>query len=355
MQAVVRPLLPIVLALLVTMLILISIGKNPLEFYAAILQYGLGGSGWQNSLVMMAPLVLVALGLIVAFRAGLWNLGYDGQFVIPAVLVAGLGPGIVAALPLWLALPTLIVIGVLAGAVWAIVPAWLKVRRGANEIVTTLAMSFIGIGIANLLIRGVFHDPDVLVPQTAVIPQFALLPYIPGTKIHAGVVLALIVLAIGHVVLTRTSIGVRIDVLGGSPRTARAVGIRTGLVTLCVFLASGALIGLAGATDMLGLWGYARTDWNPAYGIAVIPFVLIARLNGLAVLPLLGFYAVFATGATIAASRADISIDLIVIMLALILGFMALTEWMFSTRFAASRNFWRRVFGHRPESREVRS
>lgn len=353
-QAIVRPLLPIVLALLATMLLLLSIGKNPLEFYGAVLHYGLLGTGWQNSLVMLAPLALVALGLIVAFRAGLWNLGYDGQFVIPAVVVAGIGPSLVTATSPWLAIPTLFVIAILAGAAWAFVPAWLKIARGANEIVTTLAMSFIGIGVANLLIRGVFHDPGVLVPQTAVIPEYGLLAYIPGTKIHVGVVFAFIVVAIGHIVLTRTSIGVRIDVLGGSPRTARAVGIRTGLVTLLVFLASGALVGLAGATDMLGVWGYARTDWNPAYGMAVIPFVLIARLNALAVLPLLGIYSIFATGATIAAAQADISVDLIVIMVALILGFMALIEWMFSTRFDSARNFWRGLFRRQPGSSGVR-
>jgi general nucleoside transport system permease protein len=97
-----------------------------------------------------------------------------------------------------------------------------------------------------------------------------------------------------------------------------------------VFLISGAAIGLAGVTDMLGVWGYVRTDWNPAYGIAVIPFVLIARLNLLATLPLLAFYAVFATGTTIAAQREGISVDLVIVMVALVLGFMALTEWMFS-------------------------
>lgn len=354
-QTILRPLLPLVLALLTTMVLLLCIGKNPFEFYAEVLRFGFFGTGWQNSLVMMAPLMLVALGLIVAFRAGLWNLGYDGQFIIPAVLVAGVGPSMVTALPLWLAIPLLMLIAVLAGAAWALVPAWLKVARGANEIVTTLAMSFIGIGVANLLIRGAFHDPEVLVPQTAVIPDWALLAYIPGTTIHAGVILALILVGVGHIVLTRTSVGVRIDVLGGSPRTARAVGIRTGLLTVLVFLASGALIGLAGATDMLGVWGYARTDWNPAYGMAVIPFVLIARLNALAVLPLLGIYSVFATGATIAAANAEVSTDVIVIMVALILGFMALTEWMFSTRFAATRDFWRRFFRRPSGAAEVRA
>lgn len=351
----VRPVLPLILALIATVILLLSIGEDPAHFYSEVLRFGLLGVGWQNSLVMMAPLMLIALGLIVAFRAGLWNLGYDGQFIIPAVLVAGLGPDLVVNAPLWVAIPALIGIAVMAGAAWALIPAWLKVKRGANEIVTTLAMSFIGIGVANMLIRGAFHDAGVLVPQTRVIPEFALLPFIPGTKVHSGVILALVVVLVGHIVLTRTSIGLRIDVLGGSPSAARTVGLRTGLITLLVFVASGGLIGLAAATDMLGVWGYARTDWNPAYGMAVIPFVLIARLNALAALPLLAIYSIFATGATIAAAHAGISVDLVVIMVAFILLFMALTEWMFSRRSSQTTAFWRRIFGRASQSVEVSS
>lgn len=342
-QGLVRPLLPIVLALLTIAVLLLAIGNNPAQFFGEVISYGVLGSGWQNSLTMMAPLMLIALGLIVAFRSGIWNLGYDGQFLIPAVLVAGLGPWLVTVLPIWAATAMLIVLAILAGALWALLPAWLKVKRGANEIVTTLALSFIAVGVANLLIRGVFHDAQVLVPQTQVLPQWALLPFIPGTRVHVGVLLALAVVIIGHLILTRTSIGIRIDVLGTSPRAAREVGIRTGLVTLLVFMASGALIGLAGATDLLGVWGYARTDWNPAYGMAVIPFVLIARLNALAVLPLLAAYSIFATGATIAAQHAEVSVDLITIMVALILGFMAVSEWMFSKTQSSNAAFWQRT------------
>lgn len=325
-----RPIIPIVLALIAGALVLAAIGKNPFAFYAEVVQFGLLGTGWQNSLVLMTPLMLVALGLIVAFRAGLWNLGFDAQYLLSAVLVAGLGTSLVDVWPLWLLIPTLFVVAVLVGAVWTLIPAWLKVRSNTNEIVTTLVMSFIGIGVANLLIKGPFQDPGVLVPQTRVLPQDALLAYIPGTRIHIGLILALVIVVVGHFVLTRTSLGVRIDVFGASVRTARSVGIRTGVLTVLVFALSGGIVALAGAVDMLGLWGYARTGFNPAYGLAVIPFVLMARLNVLGTLPLLAFYAVFATGTTIAAQHAEISVDLVVIMVAFILGFLALSEWMFA-------------------------
>jgi len=325
-----RPLLPIVLALIAAALILVTIGKNPIAFYAEVIRFGITGNGWQGSLILLAPLMLIAIGLTVAFRAGFWNLGYDGQFILPAVLVAGFGPFLVDVWPIALAIPALFALAIGAGALWALLPAWLKAQKNTNEIVTTLAMSFIGLGIANLLIRGPFQDANVLVPQTRVLSQDALLSFIPGTRVHVGVVVAFAVVILSHFALTRTSWGLRLDVLGANPRAARHIGMRTRAATIVVFLISGAAIGLAGVTDMLGVWGYVRTDWNPAYGIAVIPFVLIARLNLLATLPFLAFYAVFATGTTIAAQREGISVDLVIVMVALVLGFMALTEWMFS-------------------------
>jgi simple sugar transport system permease protein len=329
-DTVVRPLLPIVLALITAALILLAIGKNPFVFYTNVLNFGLMGTGWQGSIILLAPLMLIAVGLTIAFRAGFWNLGFDGQFIIPAVLVAGVGPVLVELWPLGLAIVALFALAIAAGALWALLPAWLKAQKNTNEIVTTLAMSFIGLGIANLLIRGPFQDSTVLVPQTRVLSQDTLLSFIPGTRVHVGVLIAFAAVLVSHFVLTRTSWGVRLDVLGANPRAAKHVGMRIQLATIVVFLISGAAIGLAGVTDMLGVWGYVRTDWNPAYGIAVIPFVLIARLNLLATLPLLAFYAVFATGTTIAAQREGISVDLVIVMVALVLGFMALTEWMFS-------------------------
>lgn len=327
-MSILRVLAPLALAVLTFAAVLLVIGASPDVFFSEVLRFGLLGNGWQNSLNLLAPLLVIGSGLIIAFRAGFWNLGFDGQFLLPAVIVAGFGPALTQLLPVGLALFVLIVLALIVGALWALVPALLKVRNNANEVVTTLMMSFIAIGIANLLIRGVFSDPNVLVPQTRVIAQDALLPFIGNSRIHVGVLVAVALVIVAQIVLTKTSLGVRIDVLGASPRVARHIGLRNGLLTILVFVLSGAAIGLAGALDMLGVWGYARTDFNPAYGIAVIPFVLIARLNPIGSVPLLAFYAVFATGATVAAQNAGISIDLLLVMDALLLAFLALTEWV---------------------------
>ncbi len=331
-----RALVPLVCSLVAGAVILALMGKNPFVFYGDIVFYGIAQNGWQKSLSLMAPLTLMALGLIVVFRGKLWNLGYDGQFLLGAALVAGVGPAISEAVPFWLALPLLCLLGAAVGAAWALVPAVLKARFGTNEIITTLMMSFIGIGIANLLVRGVFQDPGVIVPQTRVLPIESMLPYIPGTRIHVGLIVALAAAAVLYLALTKSSFGLRLDVYGENPRAAAHAGIHTGGVIVVVFLLSGALFGLAAGIDITGQWGYMRANWNPSYGAAILPFVFLARLNPLGALPLVAFYSVLATGGTVAAQESDLSVDFLMVIIALILVFMTLIELWGSRRQAGA-------------------
>lgn len=328
-----RAIAPLVITLSAGAVLLAAFGANPVAFYADVFRFGLVDNGWQSSVTLFTPLILIALGLLVSFRAGLWNLGYDGQFIISAVIVAGLGPGAFALFPFWLATILLIVAGAFAGMVWTLAPILIKIRNNASEIVTTLVMSFIGIGVANLLVRYVFQDPTVLVPQTRVIANEFLLPYLPGTRVHVGIIVALLLYVLGYFLLTKTSVGVRLDVLAAGLKTAKHHGINTSLALLLVFLVSGGLIGVAASVDLLGVWGYVRTDFNPAYGIAVIPLVLMAGRNPLLALPLIGFYSIFATGTTVAAGNAGISVDLILVLISLLLGSVAFTEWMLKRGF----------------------
>jgi simple sugar transport system permease protein len=329
---VVRSVLPVVFALIVGAITLLALGKNPLVFYGAIVENGLMGSNWESSMVMMAPLLIMAVGLIVVFRGQLWNLGYDGQYLLSAVFVTGVGPWAVAHQPLALALPLLIVGAVAVGAVWTLVPAWLKSSFGTNEIITTLVMSTIGIGLTNILIEEVFQDPGRDTPQTSEIPIDSMLPFIPGTQVHVGFIVAIVVAILAQLVLSRSSFGLRLDIYGSSPKAARHVGISSKAMVVVLFLISGGLIGLASSMDMLGQWGYLRTNWNPAYGDAIIPFVFLARLSPVGSIPFIAFYSVFATGGTIASQTAGLSVDFLKVIVALILVFMALTEYVGTKR-----------------------
>ena len=324
----VRSLAPVILALIAGGLLLLALGRNPVSFYVNVWQYGVASGGWQDSAVLMAPLLLIALGLIIVFRAGIWNLGYDGQYLMGAALVAGLGPSILPSWPAPLAYIVLFLVAGAAGALWTLLPAVLKAWYDINEIITTLMMSFIGVGVANILVKGPFQDPAVNIPQTRTIPLSKLLPNLSGTRVHVGVLLSLSAVVVVYYLLTRTSFGLRLQVLGANTRTARHVGINVRRVIVSSFLWSGFLIGVAAAVDVLGLWAYVRANWNPGYGDTVIPFVFLARLNPLAVVPFIAFYAVLSTGGDLAAQQANLPTDFLLVLVALILLFMTVIEYL---------------------------
>jgi general nucleoside transport system permease protein len=324
----VRSLVPVILALVAGGILLVILGRDPLGFYSDIWHGGIQQGSWQDSAMRMAPLLLIAVGLTFVFRANIWNLGYDGQFLLAAAVLSGFGPSLVAHLPLWLAMTILFLVAAAVGGAWTIVPAGLKAVYETNEIITTLMMSFIGVGVANILVKGPFQDPSVNIPQTKVLPLDKMLPAIPGTRIHVGVLVALAAAIVAYYVLTRTSFGLRVQVLGANPRAARHVGVQVRKLIVSSFLVSGALIGAAAAADILGVWGYARANWNPAYGDTVIPFVFLARLNPLGVIPFIAFFAVLSTGGDLAAQNANLPTDFLLVLVALILIFMTLIEFI---------------------------
>jgi simple sugar transport system permease protein len=328
LDIVIRSIVPVVLALGAGALLLMALGVNPVTFYKNIWDGGVANGAWQDSAIAMAPFLLIAAGLTLIFRANIWNLGYNGQFLLAAAFVSGFAPGLVTAVPLWIAFVLLFLLAGSVGASWTIVPAVLKARYGTNEIITTLMMSFIGIDIASLLIKGPFHDPTTPLPQTQVIPLDKMLPSIPGTRVHIGLLVAFAAILVVHWLLTRTSWGLRLQIMGANPRAARHFGIDLPRLIIVAFLASGFLIGMAAAADILGLWGYIRTDWNPAYGDTIIPFVFLARLNALAVIPFIAFFSIVYTGGSLAAQEANITSDFLYVLVGLILIFMTVIEYL---------------------------
>jgi general nucleoside transport system permease protein len=324
----IRSIVPVLLALVAGGILLLALGRNPLTFYGNIWTGGIANGSWQDSAIRMAPFLLIAAGLTLIFRANIWNLGYNGQFLLGAALVSGYAPSLLTAVPEWLAFTLLFLLAGSVGAAWTLVPAVLKAWYGTNEIITTLMMSFIGIDVASLLIKGPFHDPTTPLPQTAVIPLDKMLPSIPGTRIHIGLLVAFAMILVVHYMLTRTSWGLRLQIMGANPRAARHFGINLPRLIVTSFLASGFLIGLAATADIVGLWGYIRTGWNPAYGDTIIPFVFLARLNALAVVPFVAFFSVLSTGGDLAAQQANLPTDFLYLLVGLILLFMTVIEYL---------------------------
>jgi ABC-type uncharacterized transport system permease subunit len=324
----IRSILPLLLALVAGGVLIASLGHNPFSFYLDIYRGGIELDAWQDSLMRAATLIPIALGLIVVFRANIWNLGYQGQFLLSAAMVAGLGPHLERHLSATMTLIVLFLVAGVTGAAWTLIPAILKAWYQTNEIITTLMMTFIGISLSAILVKGPFQDFSTNVPETLPLPLDDMLPTIPGTRTHVGVVIAAVLVLVVHYATTRTSFGLKLQVLGANPRAAVHVGLDPRRVILSAFICSGALVGVAAAVEILGIWGYMRADFNPAYGDAVIPFVFLARLNALAVVPFILFYSVLSIGGDLAAQDSGLPVDFLLVIVGLTLLFMVFIEYL---------------------------
>ncbi|MCB1499100.1 MAG: ABC transporter permease [Bauldia sp.] len=330
---------PIVIALTIAGLILLAVGVNPLTYYGYVIDRGLlSPTGVQQTLTRMAPMLFLAAGLIVAFRAGIWNLGGDGQFLLGAVTAAASAPLLVMVMPVWLALVIAFVLAALVGMVWSLLPALLRAYYGVNEIITTLMMTFLGVSLANAMVKLVFLDPGTTVPQTRTLAVEDRLPRLFDTTISSGLILGLVAVVAVHLVMTRTAFGLRLRVVGANPRAAVHAGLNVPHLTIAVFALSAALAGLGGAVDILGVQGNVRADWNPAYGLLVIPMVFLARLNGFATIGFVLLLSVLSIGGESAARRIGVPNHFTLVLIATVLIVLAIVEYVDSRYLSARRS-----------------
>jgi general nucleoside transport system permease protein len=326
---------PIAVALVIAGIILILAGVNPFSYYAYVLQRGLfSWIGLQQTLTRMAPLLFIAAGLIIAFRAGIWNLGTDGQFLLGAVSAAAAAPLLVQAVPVWLAVIASIILAVAVAMIWSLLPALLRAYQGVNEIITTLMMTFLGTSFANVLVKLVFLDPGTTVPQTRTLAVENRLPRLFDTTITSGLVLGIIAIVAVHLMMTRTAFGLKLRVVGANPRAAVHAGLNVPLLTVWVFALSAGFAGLAGAIDILGVYGNVRADWNPAYGMAVIPVVFLARMNGFAAIAFVFLFSILSIGGESAARRLGVPQVFTLVVVAITLIVLALAEYIAHRRAA---------------------
>ncbi len=263
-----------------------ALGRDPLEalyvFFVAPLAsaYGLG-----ELAVKTAPLALIAVGLSVGFRGSVWNIGAEGQLTVGAICGGGLALAFYGREGPWL-LPAMLAAGVLGGMAWAAIPAWLRTRFHANEILTSLMLSYVAVQLLGYLVHGPWRDPEGYnFPESRLFGEQALLPVlVPGTRLHLGAVLALLAVAAVWVLLRHSFAGFRVEVVGLAPRAASYAGYRRERVVWLSFLLSGGLAGLAGVAEVAGPIGQLNPNISPGYGFAAIICAFLGRLHPLGVL-----------------------------------------------------------------------
>ncbi|HWA46879.1 MAG TPA: hypothetical protein VG742_01330, partial [Dongiaceae bacterium] len=245
-----------------------------------------------------------------------------------AVITAALAPALIPYLPKFITIILCLGVAIAVAAVWSLIPAILKARYGVNEIITSLMMSFLGVSFANVLVKSFFRDPSTTVPQTVTLPVEDRLMRLPETTIHVGVLIALAVVVLVHLMMTRTAFGLKLQVVGANPAAAIHAGLNVAKLTIATFAISAGLIGLGGAVEILGVWGTVRADWNPAFGLLVVPLVFLARFNGYATIGFVFFFSALMIGGESAARRIGVPQNYVLVLVALLLIFLAVVEYL---------------------------
>lgn len=258
-------------------------GAPVLEAYGRLVAGAFGGRfALTETLTRATPLILTGLAAAVAFRAKLWNIGGEGQLYVGALAAVAVGSGVVS-LPAPLMIPFVMLVAMLAGGLLLLGPAFLKTRLGVDEVVTTLLLNFIVLLFVSMMLEGPMKDPMAMGwPQSAPVMSEAELPrLIPRTRLHLGLVIAVLAAVAVWVVKSRTVFGYEIRSVGSNPRAAAFAGVPVDWVVLRVALLSGGLAGLAGASEVMGRTGYLTLDMSPGYGYGGIVIAMLAQLNPL--------------------------------------------------------------------------
>ena len=235
------------------------------------------------TLVRSVPLIIVGLGIALAFRAGAFNIGAEGQLYAGAIAATWVGVHAGAAPPA-LALPAVLGLAAVAGAAWAVLPVVLRLRYGVTEVISTLVLNFVAESLVSLMVLGPLQERGGIYPQSDSIAPGARLPVLPGTRLHAGIVLALVGALVLWYLFTRTMWGFRLRAAGAGPRAAQVSGrIDVGRTVAGALLLSAAIAGVAGGVEVAGVSYALYQNLSPGYGFTGIAVALLADLRPLAV------------------------------------------------------------------------
>ena len=280
------PLLAIVLTILSGIIIFSVLDKDPwLSLYTFFIQPLTTGFGFTELIVKATPLILIGAGLSIGFKANVWNIGAEGQFTMGAI--AGGGTALfLSNQESLLVLPAVLVMGIIGGAVWGMIPAFLKTKYNANEILTSLMLSYVALLMLSYLVHGPWRDPGGYnFPESEIFSDSAMLPVLlQGTRLNLGTIFALLSVLITYLLLSRSVLGYQFKVVGLAPLAARYAGFNRSKLIWLSMIISGGLAGLAGIAEVSGTIGQLLPSVSPGYGFTAIIVAFLGRLNPIGVL-----------------------------------------------------------------------
>ena len=319
----------LLVALAASALLIAIAGGNPALALTALAQGAFGSAyAWSEVGVRTCPLLLTGLAVAIAFRAGIWNIGAEGQLLIGAMMVAWLGSHL-GGWPAPLAIPFALALAALGGALWAGIAGALRVARGVDEVIGTIMLNFIALGLVGWLVHGPLMEAAGNYPQTDAVVEAVRLPRLfTGYRVHIGLVLALLAAGGGYLLLFRTVLGVEMRAAGLNLVATRLAGLRTTGALMRALAISGALAGLAGGIEVSAITYRLYDNFSPGYGFTAIAVALLGRLHPLGVIVAALLFAALDVGSMAMQSFAGVSSVLVSAVQAIvILALLAFDRW----------------------------
>ncbi len=334
------PLLSVLFAMVIGSIILMASGKDPILAFGALLKGAFGSPDqWDvgnfkaigDTVSRATPLIFAGLAVAFGFRANLFNIGANGQLLLGSIAAAGLGLAL-SGLPTLVAVPLILIGAMLAGAAWAFIPAILKARVGAHEVITTMMFSWIGLYLTSWMISGPLRDAAGN-SQTPMLPESVWLPSLDRVfpwlfrvpvRAHVGFLLAIALSVVVWWILKRTTLGYSVRAVGFNPSAAQTGGISIGLTTVWALCISGALAGLAGASEVLGVQHrmFDEVSAGSGFGFTGIAVALLAKNHPIAVIFAAILFGALSAGSSMMQLVANVPDKIITIVQALIIFFV---------------------------------
>jgi general nucleoside transport system permease protein len=330
LNAILVPFLAVVTAMIIGGLVIAGAGGNPFEAYLGMFEGAFGSANaLSETTVWATPYIFAGLAVALAFKGGLFNIGAEGQLALGAVAAAWVGyaPGLAGiSIPPIIHLPLVFLAGIVAGGLWGAIPGWLKARTGGHEVINTIMMNYIALNTVSFLLNGPMKDPDPLnvIARTPLIADGVRLPTIfAGYRLHWGFVLALLVAVLVWWLLWKTTLGFEIRTAGANPDAAKYAGINVARTIVLSMTFSGILAGMAGLIEVTALNYRHELGFSQGYGFDAIAIALLGKSHPAGVVLAAILFAAMRNGATRMQFLTQIPVDVISVIQALILLFVA--------------------------------
>lgn len=331
LDALLAPTLSIFTAMVLGGIIILSVGGNPFLAYYGLIQGSFGSAkALSETAVWATPYIFAGLAVALAFKGGLFNIGAEGQLAVGATTAALFG----YALPEWLGfnlpaiihLPIVIIVGAIAGTIWAAIVGYLKAYTGGHEVINTIMMNYIALNTISFLLNGPMKDPSPtnVISRTPLVAESArLAPIFNGLRVHWGFILALVVAFAVWWLLSKTTLGFEIKTVGLNPDAAKYAGVNVKRIIILTMALSGMLASLAGTVEVTGLNYRHELGFSLGYGFDAIAIALLGKSHPLGVVLASILFAAMRNGATRMQFLTQMPVDLISMLQALILLFVA--------------------------------